>query len=129
MKPLIVSQNQPVIQTIQQHCKKHNITAAHFTIVGAVKHVELGFYDLASKTYLWKTFEENLEVLTITGNVALLEGSITIHAHGTFGRKNYSTIGGHVKEAVVSATCEVFLQPLAQLSRKYDDITGLNLIQ
>lgn len=55
---------------------------------------------------------------------------LTIHIHGTFSKNDLSVIGGHVKELVISATCEVLLIPFEiKLLRAKDDMTGLNLLQ
>ncbi len=58
-----------------------------------------------------------------------MNGEVILHLHGVFARKDYSTLGGHVKKLIISATGEVALQVYdKQLFRSYDPKTGLNLI-
>ncbi|MBI3036744.1 DNA-binding protein [Candidatus Woesearchaeota archaeon] len=126
---LLLSTGERLIESITAFCKEKKITAAHFTAIGAVKEAELGFYNLAAKEYRWKKAEAELELDNATGNVALFEDEPLVHAHATVSDNEMHAFGGHLKEAVVGASCEIFLQPLqGKLERKYDDTTGLKLI-
>ena len=64
--------------------------------------------------------------------ITSLNGTITesaIHIHATLADKNFQTVGGHLKEAIVGGTCEIYLEQIkATLERKADAETGLNLI-
>ncbi|MBI2550504.1 DNA-binding protein [Candidatus Woesearchaeota archaeon] len=126
---LLLSTGERVIESITAFCREKSISAAQFTAIGAVSEVELGFYNLATKEYAWKKAEAELEIDSIIGNVALFEGEPLVHAHATVSDSEMHSFGGHLKEAVVGASCEVFLTPLqGKLERKYDDTTGLKLI-
>ena len=59
-----------------------------------------------------------------------LDENTAIHCHGAFSDYNYATFAGHVKEIIVSATCEIHLTKLeGTLKRGHDTKTGLNLIK
>lgn len=73
-----------VIGGVKDFCRKHKVTAAYFTVIGAVKEVELAWYNLKQKEYVNKTVVENLEIATVTGNVGMKEEEMIIHAHGVF---------------------------------------------
>lgn len=127
---LLLSTGERMVELVTAFCKEKEITAAHFTTIGALKEVEMGFYNLETKTYKWKKAEAELEIDSIIGNVALFEGEPIVHAHATVSDAEMHAFGGHLKEAVVGASCEVFLTPLqGKLERKYDDVTGLKLLQ
>jgi predicted DNA-binding protein with PD1-like motif len=52
-----------------------------------------------------------------------------IHAHITIADQQFGTFGGHLKEAIVGATCEIYLTRLrGKIQRIKDEITGLNLL-
>lgn len=119
-----------VIKEIAKFCSEESIDGASFYAIGAAKQVTLSYYNLSTKTYQDKTFSEELEITGVLGNVATMEGNIVVHAHGTLGKDTYQIIGGHVKELIVSATCEVTLTKLeGVIEREYDDVTGLNLMK
>jgi predicted DNA-binding protein with PD1-like motif len=122
-------QGDEVIAKLLEYCNSEHIEAAYFTGLGACATVTLAYYDLEKKKYVDKKFED-LEIVSLTGNVAKLAKDTIIHAHGVFGDKHYQTVGGHIKELIVSATCEVHLSILkGKMRRSYDNTTGLNLLQ
>ena len=109
---LVLLEGERLINSITDFCSSKKIAAATFTAIGALKEVELGFYDLAAKEYRWKKAEAELELDSATGNVAILDGKLIVHAHA------------------VGASCEVFLTPLqGKIERKHDEETGLKLMQ
>lgn len=98
--------------------------------VGAASELRLGFYELSSKRYKWRTFDKPMEIVSLAGNIARHDqGKMMLHLHGVFADDEYRTIGGHVKDFVAGATVELFVQCWQKpLSRKYDDNTGLQLL-
>ena len=53
----------------------------------------------------------------------------SLHAHGSFGRTDFSVIGGHVFKLVTLATCEIFLIKLdGEMKRKNNPDLQLNLL-
>lgn len=99
-----------------------------FTIIGAVSHIELGYYTLAEKQYHWKTFDGEFEILSGVGNIALHDGKPMIHLHGAFSGTDFAAFGGHVRNAIVAASAEVMaVAGEGTLERKFDEASGLNL--
>ncbi len=110
-------------------CEKEGVNSAYFTAIGAVEQVELGFYDLKNKSYSFKLFENPMELVSMTGNVAMVDGKPFIHAHGVFSDENFTTVGGHIKDAVAGPTIEIFLVKLdIEMTRKMDEEVGLKLL-
>lgn len=116
-------------ETLLSFCEKESIKSAHFTAIGAVEQVELAFYDLPTKTYSFRHFESPMELVSMTGNISLVDGQPFIHAHGVFSDKQFATVGGHVKDLVVGPTIEIFLAPIDEkIERKMNDEVGLKLL-
>lgn len=127
---LLLVENEKVIETVTNFCNERQIPAATFNAIGAVKEVELGFYSLAKKEYAWKKAAAELEIDNITGNVCQFKGKPFVHAHATFSDNEMHAFGGHLKEATVGASCEIFLTPLhGRIERQYDEKTGLKLMK
>ena len=119
-----------IVSAVIEHCKENSISSAYISAIGAVSEAEIGFYDFEKKEYYFKKFEEDLELINLTGNIALFNGSIVFHAHATLADPDYNVIGGHLKSAIVSGACEIFITVLdKQLERAHDKDSGLNLIQ
>ena len=72
---------------------------------------------------------EQVEVLTLTGDIASADGAPKVHAHVVLGRRDGQTIGGHLIEAHVRPTLEIALTVSpAALVRRRDRESGLDLI-
>jgi uncharacterized protein len=98
--------------------------------IGAVGHARLGFFLPDEKRYETRDFRESLEVLSLSGNLAQSDTGPMIHAHVALGRADFSVIGGHLFEATVSVTLEVFLSPAAaRIERRLDPRFDLKLLQ
>ncbi|MEM4481806.1 MAG: DUF296 domain-containing protein [Desulfurococcaceae archaeon] len=80
--------------------------------IGGFEYAQLGFLNVASKTYVLKEFrggEEILEVAPITGNyIVKPDGSVSIHLHANISTVE-GAIAGHLLKAVVNPFLELFL--------------------
>lgn len=109
--------------------EKYHVTSGHFTAIGALSSVVLGWFDPQKKMYRENAIHEQVEVATMTGDFALYQGKTALHTHIVVGREDGAAYGGHVIEAIVSPTLEVFvtLDPVP-LQKKQDPSTDLTLI-
>jgi predicted DNA-binding protein with PD1-like motif len=125
-----LSRGEKLSDAMKQFFAETDIEGASITAVGGAEQLELGFYDLDAQDYLWKSFPDLYEITGLIGTIALGEdGKPMYHLHGTFGARDYSVVGGHVKDFVVGGTCELFIhRTYKPLHRKRDDETGLNLL-
>ncbi|MFW9854647.1 MAG: PPC domain-containing DNA-binding protein [Candidatus Thorarchaeota archaeon] len=116
-----------IFKKIEEFCERYRIEGGIIHGMGAVSKANIGFFD--GQKYLEMAFDENLEILALSGNIAKGKQPI-IHLHGVFGKKDGSSIGGHIfPGCIVSVTCEVnILQALPPPTRTHDPKTGLNLL-
>jgi predicted DNA-binding protein with PD1-like motif len=115
---------------LQAFLEEERIDAAHLTGLGAASRLVIAYYDLGTKTYEKKGFTEDVEILSLIGNVGVKEdGSRVVHVHGVFGRRDFTTFGGHVFELVVSGAGEIHLTAFpGRVNRACDEETGLTLM-
>jgi len=79
--------------------------------IGMVRDAELGYWN--GETYEIHRIPEACELLTMQGNVGLLEnGDTVVHAHLTLARRDGTVAGGHLIRATVANTVEAFLLEL-----------------
>lgn len=115
--------------TLKQFIKDKDIRAGWVNALGAAEAVELGYFDLDKKDYIWRQMKETLEITTISGNIAWEDTFPIVHLHGSFSDKDMNGYGGHVKELTVAATCEVHIVELKpELKRSFDNVTGLHML-
>jgi predicted DNA-binding protein with PD1-like motif len=118
-----------LMQALSDFVVKEAISAASFTAIGTASEIELGFYNPHLKEYRKKPFLEELEIVSLLGNISLMDNKPSIHAHGSFSRTEFSMLGGHVFRLQVNATCEVNLTKMeGSIARKNNPDWNLNLL-
>jgi uncharacterized protein len=127
---LVFAMGDEVSSGILAFAREQNITAAHFTGIGALKHLRIGYWDWQRKDYIGIDIDDQVEVLTMAGNIAQgPDGAPKVHAHLVVGKADGSAYGGHLIEAFVRPTLEIVLTEVpAELRRTIDPDTGLALL-
>jgi uncharacterized protein len=102
-----------------------------FKAIGALRSVELGWFNWEEKTYESAVnLEEQVELLSLIGDVALKDGEPQVHAHMVVGRRGGSAHGGHLLKAMVRTTCELILtENPVHMQKVIDADSGLALIR
>ena len=130
---LRLGRGEDVLSSITDFCKRKGILSASFRAIGAVEQSKIGYYDLSKKSYGQKEYPDAMEVASMTGNVAQVDGAPFVHCHAVLsgiaaGAEN-QPIGGHVFEAKVAVTLEVHLIAFNEnISRERDEDIGLKLL-
>lgn len=127
---IVLSKGEEAKTSLEKFAVEHNLQAAHFTAIGAFQSVELGFFDVTAKTYEDIPIHEQVEVLSLAGNISEHEGKPTIHAHVVVGKRDGTAHGGHLMRATVNPTLEIVLTETPKhLTRVKDPATGLALLR
>jgi predicted DNA-binding protein with PD1-like motif len=126
---LIFDKDEAFVAGLTSWAKENKLGGSHFTAIGAFREVTLGYFDRGKKDYQKIPVPEQVEVLSLIGDIALTNGVPQIHAHVVVGKSDGSAHGGHILEARVWPTLELILtESPKHLCRKYDPETGLALI-
>ena len=116
---------------MNEFAREHGVSCAHFTAIGALSRATFAWYDMVGKAYREIRVDEPVEVVSCIGDVALGQDDVPIvHMHCAVSDQSGKMTGGHLVEAPVSATLEVFLtEEPASIRKVLDDRVGLNLIE
>lgn len=127
---LIFEKGDEVIEGLKAFAEANHLNSSQFNAIGAFDEVVLGYFDFTIKDYKKIPINEQVEVLTLTGDITLKpDGGVQVHAHVVVGKSDGTAHGGHVLSARVYPTLEVILtESPGYLTRKKDDETGLALI-
>lgn len=126
---LVFDKGDEVIAGLTRFASEQRITGGHFTAIGAFSDVTLGFLDPESKKYEPIELDEQVEAVSLVGDVMLENDEPLIHAHVVVAKRDGSAHGGHLLEAHVWPTLEVVLtESPSHLRRRVDPETGLPLI-
>ncbi len=127
---IILDAGDEVMETLQTFANERSLTSARFTAIGAFKNAELGYFDYAIKDYQKIPVNEQVEVLSMMGDIALYGDKAKVHAHIVLGRSDGSTLGGHLIKGIAHPTLEIMLEQMpGYLQREIDQTTGLPLIK
>lgn len=126
---LVFSQGDEVMETLSGWCEEHGVTAARFTAIGAFREAVLGWFDWEAREYQEIPVNDQVEVLALTGDVALKDDSPAVHAHVVVSGRDGNARGGHLIRGHVRPTLELVLDEVpASLAKRHDDASGLALI-
>lgn len=126
---IVFDKGDEVVSTLQRVAKELGLAASRFSAIGALQSAVLGYFDWDRKDYERIPVNEQVEVLSLNGDVALDGREPKVHAHAVLGRRGGACIGGHVLEARVRPTLEVILvESPSYLRKTCDRETGLALI-
>ena len=127
---LILEKGEEASAALLEFAQQKQITAAHFTALGAFSRAVVGYFDIEKKEYQHIPVDEQVEVLSIVGDIALEKGKPKLHAHAVLGRRDGSVLGGHLMEGHVRPTLEIVLtKSPAKLQREFDPESGIALIR
>jgi uncharacterized protein len=126
---LIFDKGDEVMDKLTAFAREQRLTAAHFTAIGALSDAMLGYFDRTRKNYTKIQVDEQVEVLSLVGDVALEGREPKIHAHIVLGKADGTAHGGHLISAHVWPTLELILTASpGHLRRRSDPETGLALL-
>jgi len=128
---LIFDTGDEVMKTLLTFAREARLAGSHFTAIGAFRALTLSYFDWNKKDYNHIPVSEQVEVLSLIGDVARDEkGEPKVHAHVVVGKADGTAHGGHLLEAFVRPTLEVILvESPRHLQRQHDPETGLALIR
>lgn len=128
---LIFETGDELASGLLQFAKEQKLSAASFKAVGGLSSVRLAWFDWETKKYQPAvTLDEQVELLSMIGDVALQDNQPVVHAHVVVGKKDGTAHGGHLLHASVRPTCEVVLtESPAHLQKFVNPDSGLALIK
>lgn len=118
-----------IITSITEVAKKENIKLATVTGIGAVDDLTIGVFKPKEKKYYSNHFVGDFEVLSINGNLSTMNNEVYQHLHIAVGNVQGHAFGGHLNEAVVSVTAEIFINIIdGEVDRFLDESININLM-
>ena len=126
---LVLATGDEAMAAITSFARERELGATQFTAIGAFSRVVVAYFDWATKKYHHIPIDEQVEVLSLVGDVTLENGTPKVHAHVVIGRADATAHGGHLVEGVVRPTLEIVMtETPVHLKRRLDPQSGLALI-
>lgn len=126
---LVMQTGDEAVETLTSFAAEHRIEAAYLSGVGALSHGIVAFFDWTTKQYHNIAIDEQVEVLSIAGNLTRQDDKPKLHAHVVLGKADGTAHGGHLVKGFVRPTLEIVVREVPQtLRRTMDPESRLPLI-
>lgn len=123
-----LSIGEDIVKSLLALCEKENIRFAQVNGIGAVSSATVGFYNLAQGRYLPKTFNEPMEIVSLLGSITRKDEEPYLHLHASFSGEDCNVVGGHLNEAIIGVTAEIFINIVdGEMNRRVHTVTGINV--
>lgn len=128
---VILDTGEEIAACLKQFANTAQLGGSSFKAIGALSNVELGWFNWETKKYQNAVkLDEQVELLSLIGDIALKDGEPQVHAHAIVGRQDGTAHGGHLLSAIVRPTCElVITESPKHLGKKIDPKSGIALIR
>lgn len=111
-----------IINSLRCFVENKKIPSGILWGIGAIKNVEIGYFDDKKKEYLKKKYKKSLEILSLSGSISFIENKPYIHIHCVLGDEKLKGLGGHLFSGITSATVEIYIYSLSRkICRKKDE--------
>ena len=117
-----------ILKELKVFAEKEGVKLASVTALGAVKDFTVGVFDTNAKVYKSNRFQGVYEIVSLVGSINTMNNAFYCHLHMCAADQEGHAFGGHLNEAVISATCEMVVTCLpGRTDRVFSDEVGLNL--
>ena len=124
-----LNRGEEVVSSIAAVCEREQIDSASVTGIGAVDYCKIGIYHVETREYTAHELRGEREMTALTGNISMKNGERYFHFHVTVSGNDLVSYGGHLNEARISATAEIYVTVFAVATERIvDGETGLNLL-
>lgn len=98
---LVLQPGEEVVKELGEFSKEHGIELASFNAIGGFEGFTLGFFNLETKGFDEIPFhEDQVEVLSLSGEITRVNGVPNVHGHTVLGRRDGTTRGGHLLRGI-----------------------------
>jgi uncharacterized protein len=126
---LVFDKGDDFAPVLLHYAKRSAIGAATFHAIGAFRDATIAYWNAETKKYEDIAVAEQVEVVSMTGNITPSSEDFKFHAHVLLGKRDGSTVAGHFVRGIVYPTMEVYLTAWeTSVQRKKDADTGLWLL-
>jgi hypothetical protein len=126
---IVLAKDDEVMSGLADFARENNVTSASFTAIGAFSHATVAWFDDSRKEFKLIPIKQQVELVSMIGDIALVNDKPAVHTHVSVASSDGTVRGGHVINAFVFPTLELFMTVYpAPLHKQPDEATGLELI-
>jgi predicted DNA-binding protein with PD1-like motif len=118
-----------LLKELEAFVRAQGINLAWISGIGAVSRATVRYYDQTKKEWVDNDLDQRMEVVSLTGNVSLLNGEPIVHLHVVLADGHGHCLGGHLGPNTLVFNLEILMETLSgpPVIRKMDGQTGLTI--
>jgi uncharacterized protein len=126
---LVCETGDEAMKALTSFAAEQRLGGSQFTAIGAFSRAIVAYFDWPSRQYRHVSIDEQVEVLSLVGDVTIENDQPKVHAHVVVGKADATAHGGHLIEGLVRPTLEVVITEAPRhLQRRFDPASGIALI-
>jgi predicted DNA-binding protein with PD1-like motif len=126
---IILAKGDEVMSGLTDFARQNKVTSGSFTAIGAFSHATVAWFDDGRKEFKLIPIEQQVELVSMIGDIALVNDRPAVHTHVAVASSDGTVRGGHVINAFVFPTLELFMTVYpTPVHKESDEATGLKLI-
>jgi len=106
---MVFAPGDEIMSGLNEFAVKYNVKSAHFIAIGDVQTAKVGWYDKTKKMFKVNAINEQCEITSMIGDIALYDGKPVVHVHVNLASSDGIVHGGHLLEGFVTPTLEVMM--------------------
>lgn len=125
-----IDKKEEILEKLKEIAIKEKIQLANISALGAVGEFTVGVFRVEEKKYYANKFSGDFEIVSLIGTISTMNNEFYAHLHMSAGDQEGKVFGGHLNNAIVSATCEMVIDIIdGKVDRKFNEEVGLNLFE
>jgi uncharacterized protein len=126
---IVLTKGDEVMSGLSDFARQNKVTSATFTAIGAFSQVTVAWFDEHKKEFKLIPIKQQVELVSMIGDIALSGEQPAVHTHVSVASSDGTVRGGHLINAFVFPTLELFTTVYpTPLKKQLDEATGLKLI-
>ena len=124
-----ITKGKDLMEALSDFCHDNQIKCGIVNGIGLLENATVCSYDIANKKYDKRVISKPVEMLSLMGNVSIMDNRANIRANIVLVNGEGKTDGGQLAAGTKVFSAEVFIQELVgePKVRKQDKVTKLNL--
>jgi uncharacterized protein len=127
---VVLETGDEAMKSIAAFAKEQQLRTTQFSAIGAFSRVVVAYFDWETRKYRNIPIADQVEVLSLIGDITLEDERHKVHAHIVVGKRDATAHGGHLIEGNVRPTLEILMtETPTHLRRRFDADSGLALLK
>ena len=126
---VVLETGDEAMTSVVRFAKEKQLRTTQLSAIGAFSRVVVAYFDWQAKEYRNISIDEQVEVLSLIGDITMEDRQHKVHAHLVVGKRDATAHGGHLIEGHVRPTLEILMTETPKhLHRRFHAESGLALL-